>query len=108
MFVCINLKRHTYEVFVYRVNNSLGVKLLQRNYPFFICFISTSTLLCLYVFVFSWINLIRQPGKLWRTMSHDIVSVILIVYTFVAIWFVGGLTIFHFYLMSTNQVENIL
>lgn len=36
-------------------------------------------------------------------MSHDIVSVILIVYTFVAVWFVGGLTIFHFYLMSTNQ-----
>ncbi|KAG5402811.1 hypothetical protein IGI04_008930 [Brassica rapa subsp. trilocularis] len=46
---------------------------------------------------------IARPGKLWRTMSHDIVSVILIVYTFVAVWFVGGLTIFHFYLMSTNQ-----
>ncbi|CAN6805293.1 unnamed protein product, partial [Brassica oleracea] len=81
----------------------VGQCIARRNYPFFICFISTSTLLCLYVFVFSWINLIRQPGKLWRTMSHDIVSVILIVYTFVAVWFVGGLTIFHFYLMSTNQ-----
>ncbi|CAN8298143.1 unnamed protein product [Cochlearia groenlandica] len=81
----------------------VGQCIARRNYPFFICFISTSTLLCIYVFVFSWINLIRQPGKLWRTMSYDIVSVILIVYSFVAVWFVGGLTIFHFYLMSTNQ-----
>ncbi|AED90824.1 DHHC-type zinc finger family protein [Arabidopsis thaliana] len=81
----------------------VGQCIARRNYPFFICFISSSTLLCIYVFVFSWINLIRQPGKLWRTMSDDIVSVILIVYTFVAVWFVGGLTIFHFYLMSTNQ-----
>ncbi|KAH0861542.1 hypothetical protein HID58_089803 [Brassica napus] len=74
-----------------------------RNYPFFICFISTSTLLCIYIFAFSWINLIRQPGRLWSTMSHDIISVILIIYSFVSIWFVGGLTIFHVYLMSTNQ-----
>ncbi|EOA23058.1 hypothetical protein CARUB_v10003828mg [Capsella rubella] len=81
----------------------VGQCIARRNYPFFICFISSSTLLCIYVFVFSWINLIRQPGKLWRTMSYDIVSVILIVYSFVAVWFVGGLTIFHFYLMSTNQ-----
>ncbi|XP_013724893.2 probable protein S-acyltransferase 3 [Brassica napus] len=36
-------------------------------------------------------------------MSHDIISVILIIYSFVSIWFVGGLTIFHVYLMSTNQ-----
>ncbi|KAK9951290.1 hypothetical protein M0R45_006745 [Rubus argutus] len=74
-----------------------------RNYPFFIMFISSSTLLCIYVFVFSWINLLRQGGNLWRTMSRDIVSVILIVYCFVAVWFVGGLTVFHVYLICTNQ-----
>ncbi|XP_068342357.1 probable protein S-acyltransferase 1 [Pyrus communis] len=74
-----------------------------RNYPFFICFISSSTLLCIYVFVFSWINLVRQGGNLWRAMARDIVSVILIVYCFVAVWFVGGLTVFHIYLICTNQ-----
>lgn len=74
-----------------------------RNYPFFIMFISSSTLLCIYVFVFSWINLLRQGGNLWRAMSRDIVSVILIVYCFVAVWFVGGLTVFHVYLICTNQ-----
>ncbi|TKY62776.1 S-acyltransferase 3 [Spatholobus suberectus] len=74
-----------------------------RNYPFFILFISSSTLLCIYVFAFSWVNLLRQNGRLWVNMSHDILSVTLIVYCFIAIWFVGGLTVFHLYLISTNQ-----
>ncbi|RXH76898.1 hypothetical protein DVH24_019786 [Malus domestica] len=76
---------------------------VKRNYPFFILFISSSTLLCIYVFVFSWINLVRESGNLWRVMARDIVSVILIVYCFVAVWFVGGLTVFHIYLICTNQ-----
>ncbi|KAM7258708.1 hypothetical protein ACFE04_014449 [Oxalis oulophora] len=74
-----------------------------RNYPFFICFISSSTLLCLYVFIFSWVNVVRQDGNIWSAMSNDFTSVVLIIYTFIAIWFVGGLTVFHFYLMCTNQ-----
>nr|XP_011470970.1 PREDICTED: probable protein S-acyltransferase 4 isoform X2 [Fragaria vesca subsp. vesca] len=74
-----------------------------RNYPFFILFISSSTLLCIYVFVFSWINLLHQHGNLWKAMSRDVVSVILIVYCFIAVWFVGGLTVFHVYLICTNQ-----
>ncbi|XP_027351117.1 probable protein S-acyltransferase 1 [Abrus precatorius] len=75
----------------------------SRNYPFFICFISSSTLLCIYVFAFSWANLLRQKGRLLVIMSHDILSVTLIVYCFIAVWFVGGLTVFHLYLISTNQ-----
>ncbi|XP_010552900.1 PREDICTED: probable protein S-acyltransferase 3 [Tarenaya hassleriana] len=81
----------------------VGQCIAVRNYPFFICFVSSSTLLCIYVFVFSWFNLLRQPGRLWQVLAHDMISVILIVYTFVAVWFVGGLTVFHFYLISTNQ-----
>lgn len=77
---------------------------LQRNYPFFICFITSSTILCIYVFVFSWINLLRQGGSLWNAMSHDVLSMVLIFYCFIAVWFVGGLTVFHFYLICTNQV----
>lgn len=82
--------------------------LLQRNYPFFILFISSSTLLCMYVFAFSWANLLRQKGKLASIMAHDAISVALIVYCFIVIWFVGGLTVFHLYLISTNQVFFLL
>ncbi|KAK9664482.1 hypothetical protein RND81_14G045400 [Saponaria officinalis] len=74
-----------------------------RNYRFFYSFILTSTILCLYVHVFSWISLIHQHKGIWKAMSHDVLSVILIVYCFVSVWFVGGLTAFHFYLISTNQ-----
>ncbi|XVF07032.1 hypothetical protein REPUB_Repub06bG0102300 [Reevesia pubescens] len=78
-----------------------------RNYRFFFMFISTSTILCLYVFVFSWINVLEKEidnhSNIWKAMSHDILSVFLIVYCFIAVWFVGGLTIFHLYLICTNQ-----
>uniref|UniRef100_A0A7C9A5M4 S-acyltransferase n=2 Tax=Opuntia streptacantha TaxID=393608 RepID=A0A7C9A5M4_OPUST len=74
-----------------------------RNYRYFIFFITSSTTLCLYVFSFSLINIIRGGSSLLRTLSQDLVSVILVIYCFVVVWFVGGLTVFHFYLMSTNQ-----
>jgi hypothetical protein len=80
---------------------------LQLNYPYFIGFISTSTTLCIYVFVFSWFNVLRQQGTSWSIMSHDVLSVVLIAYCFVAVWFVGGLTLFHLYLISTNQVWHL-
>nr|GEZ12944.1 probable protein S-acyltransferase 4 [Tanacetum cinerariifolium] len=38
-----------------------------------------------------------------KAMSNDILSDILIVYCFITIWFVGGLTVFHFYLICSNQ-----
>ncbi|KAM6547774.1 hypothetical protein CsatB_019450 [Cannabis sativa] len=74
-----------------------------RNYPYFIMFISTSTIMCIYVFVFSWISILRERSIIWVVMSRDILSVILIVYCFIVVWFVGGLTFFHFYLICTNQ-----
>ncbi|PKI34938.1 hypothetical protein CRG98_044644, partial [Punica granatum] len=77
-----------------------------RNYRFFFMFISTSTILCIFVFVFSWINILEAKdkwGNIWKAMSHDVVSDFLIIYCFIAVWFVGGLTIFHFYLICTNQ-----
>ncbi|WVZ71582.1 hypothetical protein U9M48_020154 [Paspalum notatum var. saurae] len=80
-----------------------------RNYRFFFLFISTSTFLCLYVFVLSWLNIAAQRashgGSLIHSMTAEPLSLVLIVYTFVAAWFVGGLTVFHLYLISTNQVR---
>ncbi|PIA53291.1 hypothetical protein AQUCO_00900102v1 [Aquilegia coerulea] len=83
------------------VGQCIGV----RNYRFFYMFISTSTLLCLYVFIFSWVNIlhVKKNDPLWMTMKREVLSVVLIVYCFIAVWFVGGLTVFHFYLICTNQ-----
>ncbi|KAK4757352.1 hypothetical protein SAY87_018653 [Trapa incisa] len=81
----------------------VGQCIALRNYPFFICFITSSTILCIYVFSISWINLLRKGGSLWYAMSCDVLSVALIFYCFIAVWFVGGLTVFHFYLICTNQ-----
>ena len=82
----------------------------QRNYRFFFLFIATSTFLCLYVFALSWLNIAAQRGthggSLLRSMAAEPLSLVLIVYTFVSAWFVGGLTVFHIYLMSTNQVRD--
>ncbi|XP_061355992.1 probable protein S-acyltransferase 4 [Gastrolobium bilobum] len=72
-----------------------------RNYRWFFMFISTSTILCIYIFVFSCINLTQNNA--WKSISHDYVSDFLTVYCFIAVWFVGGLTAFHFYLICTNQ-----
>ncbi|KAJ0979012.1 hypothetical protein J5N97_014486 [Dioscorea zingiberensis] len=36
-------------------------------------------------------------------MSAEVLSLVLIIYTFLAVWFVGGLTVFHLYLIITNQ-----
>ncbi|KAL2502054.1 putative protein S-acyltransferase 4 [Forsythia ovata] len=74
-----------------------------RNYRFFYMFVSTSTILCIYVFVVLWVNILCQKGSKWKAMLGDVLSAVLIVYCFIAFWFVGGLTVFHFYLISTNQ-----
>ncbi|KAK1320019.1 putative S-acyltransferase [Acorus calamus] len=79
----------------------------KRNYRFFFMFVSSTTLLCLYVFSFCWVNLRKimqaYDCNIWRAFLKSPVSGILIIYTFIAAWFVGGLTAFHLYLICTNQ-----
>ncbi|KAG6488499.1 hypothetical protein ZIOFF_049742 [Zingiber officinale] len=37
-------------------------------------------------------------------MAKTPASIVLVIYTFVSVWFVGGLSVFHLFLMSTNQI----
>ncbi|KAL0652780.1 hypothetical protein Bca4012_095471 [Brassica carinata] len=76
-----------------------------RNYPFFVCFISCSTLLCIYVFVFSLMSMLEVHGQFYVLIADDLILGVLALYCFVSVWFVGGLTVFHLYLISTNQAR---
>ncbi|PIM97578.1 DHHC-type Zn-finger protein [Handroanthus impetiginosus] len=79
----------------------------KRNYRYFFMFVSSLTVLCLYVLTCCLINVKRIMDEdncnIWKAIQISPVSGILIMYTFVVCWFVGGLTAFHLYLISTNQ-----
>ncbi|PKA54821.1 putative S-acyltransferase [Apostasia shenzhenica] len=79
----------------------------QRNYRFFYMFVFSTTLLCFYVFAFCWVYIVKikdaEETNIWKAMGKTPASVFLIVYTFLTSWFVGGLSVFHLYLVSTNQ-----
>ncbi|XP_027126505.2 probable protein S-acyltransferase 7 [Coffea arabica] len=78
-----------------------------RNYRFFFMFVFSTTILCLYVHGFCWVYIRKimdsEKTTIWKAMSKTPASIVLIVYTFVCVWFVGGLSVFHLYLISTNQ-----
>lgn len=86
--------------------------LVQRNYRFFFMFVFSATLLCLYVHGFCWVYIRRimdgEETTIWKAMTKTPASIVLLVYTFISVWFVGGLTVFHLYLISTNQVTFLL
>jgi len=47
-------------------------------------------------------------GSMWMALRKEAYSFALIIYTSIVVWFVGGLTVFHLYLISTNQVVYFL
>ncbi|PIA34010.1 hypothetical protein AQUCO_03900122v1 [Aquilegia coerulea] len=79
----------------------------KRNYRFFFMFVSSTTIFSLCILALCCLN-IRNIMKLyhcnlWKALHISPLSAVLIVYTFIGAWFVGGLTSFHVYLICTNQ-----
>ncbi|KAF5751824.1 protein S-acyltransferase 8-like [Tripterygium wilfordii] len=77
-----------------------------RNYRFFFLFVLSSTLLCIFVLAMSAMHLkflLDNYGTIWKAIKESPVSLILMAYSFIFLWFVGGLTCFHLYLIGTNQ-----
>ncbi|RYQ94148.1 hypothetical protein Ahy_B08g089029 isoform B [Arachis hypogaea] len=102
--------RHEYDQNYY--SQGLGTMLEEenltiRNYRFYYMFVFSATLLCLYIHAFSWVYITRikdsEEISIWKAMIKTPASIALIVYSFISVWFVGGLTVLHTYLISTNQ-----
>ncbi|EEF51726.1 probable protein S-acyltransferase 7 [Ricinus communis] len=78
-----------------------------RNYRFFFMFVFFATILCLYVHGFCWVYIKRimnsEETTIWKAMAKTPASIVLVIYTFISVWFVGGLSMFHLYLISRNQ-----
>ncbi|CAI9754676.1 unnamed protein product [Fraxinus pennsylvanica] len=78
-----------------------------RNYRFFFMFVFSATLLCFYVHGFCWVYIRRimdnEHTSIWKAMAKTPASIVLVIYSFFAVWFVGGLSVFHLYLIGTNQ-----
>ncbi|KAJ8772476.1 hypothetical protein K2173_027653 [Erythroxylum novogranatense] len=85
------------------VGQCIGV----RNYRFFFMFVFTSTILCIYVHAFCWVYVTRimngESTSIWKAMIKTPASIALLIYSFISVWFVGGLSVFHLYLISKNQ-----
>ncbi|KAJ3681505.1 hypothetical protein LUZ60_015994 [Juncus effusus] len=82
----------------------------QRNYRLFFCFISCLTILCAFVFVMSVFYVKTLMNKnydvkqnMWKALKESPASLLLMVYSFPALCFVGSLTSVHIYLIFTNK-----
>lgn len=85
----------------------VGTCIGRRNYRFFLAFITSTTVLCCWVFALCVLNIWRaasdRGGDVGKAVGAYPAAIVCAVYVFCGFWFVGGLSGFHLYLISGNQ-----
>jgi len=90
----------------------VGTCIARRNYKWFVLFINSSTLLCLYVFITSILQIIyanvrvvmpNEGQNVMEDFKAQPVSFILAVYTFIIAWSIGSLSVFHCVLLCQGK-----
>eukprot|EP01025_Chloroclados_australasicus_P044425 TRINITY_DN4817_c0_g1_i7.p2 TRINITY_DN4817_c0_g1~~TRINITY_DN4817_c0_g1_i7.p2 ORF type:complete len:358 (-),score=26.13 TRINITY_DN4817_c0_g1_i7:3449-4522(-) len=91
----------------------VGTTIGLRNYRFFVLFVATCAITSLFVFATCVLQIHERRRELeeekgggvsvGKTLEKTVAALALIIYTFIQIWLVGGLLMFHLYLIATNQ-----
>ena len=85
----------------------VGTCVGRRNYRTFLFFIISTTTLCCWVLATCIVQLWKAAGERHGNWGASIgaypASLVLIIYVFVAVWFVGGLSFFHMWLVGKNM-----
>lgn len=85
----------------------VGTCIGRRNYRWFLSFVYVTTVLCLWIFALSLAQLLNynhdSSNGFHDAISKYPASLVVLIYTFVFFWFVGGLSAFHLYLSGSNQ-----
>ena len=91
----------------------VGTTIGKRNYRFYLIFVFSCTVLCVFTFACSaYLVKIRSDDpdtSVGEAIRGEPGALFMMAYVFIGIWFVGGLSGFHIYLLSRNQTtyENI-
>ncbi|XP_039266942.2 palmitoyltransferase ZDHHC9-like isoform X1 [Styela clava] len=87
------------------VGNCVG----RRNYKYFYLFVTSLSVLCLYVFAFSILHIVllsKEKGNFLEALKNSPGSVLEILICFFSIWSVIGLSGFHSYLIALGITTN--
>jgi len=93
------------------IGNCIGL----RNYIYFTVFLWSLFFLCMFVLIMSIVQIVRESSdshqstnweKFKFAANHNPISLFLVCFVFVAMWFIIGLCGFHMFLVVTNKTTN--
>ncbi|MBA0751797.1 hypothetical protein Gogos_000698 [Gossypium gossypioides] len=101
------IPRSTQQSSVEDTDSSNGSRRKKRNYRFYLAFLITALVFFIYIFAFScWRihqRMLESGTGLFGMLRNCPETLALTLFSFAAIWFLGGLAIFHSSLTAINQ-----